>query len=95
VWHQFAGRLPYSRQAIMTRQTLPADKVRTALARIVGWRMASAEPVACPVCEAPGLAILDQSARPYAEWYALSCAACGLKATINVPLGPPVPGSDA
>ncbi|MGZ5823328.1 MAG: hypothetical protein ACXWJ2_05235, partial [Hyphomicrobium sp.] len=51
-------------------------------------------PVACPVCEA-GLAILDQSARPYAEWYALSCAACGLKATINVPLGPPVPGSDA
>ena len=44
---------------------------------------------------APGLAIIDQSARPYAEWYALTCAACGLNATINIPLGPPVPGSDA
>jgi hypothetical protein len=79
----------------MTTKPLPPDKVHTALQRIAAWRAAPAEPVACPVCEAPGLAILDQSARPYAEWYALSCAACGLKATINVPLGPPVPGSDA
>jgi hypothetical protein len=79
----------------MTAKPLPPDKVHTALARIAGWRAAPAAPVACPVCEAPGLAILDQSARPYAEWYALSCAACGLKATINVPLGPPVRGSDA
>jgi hypothetical protein len=79
----------------MTQQTLPPDKLRTALARIAGWRAAPDQPVACPLCAAPGLEILDQSARPYAEWYALSCAACGLKATINVPLGPPVPGSDA
>ena len=71
----------------MTRP-LPTDKLREALARIAAWRAAPDQPVACPVCEAPGLTILDQSARPYAEWYALSCTACGLKATINVPLGP-------
>ena len=79
----------------MTGQPLPADKLRVALARIAGWRVAPDQSVACPVCEAAGLAILDQSARPYAEWYALSCGDCGLKATINVPLGPQVPGSDA
>ena len=77
----------------MTRP-LPADKLREALARIAAWRAAPDQPVACPLCEAAGLEILDQSARPYAEWYALSCAACGLKATTNVPLGPQVPGSD-
>ncbi len=79
----------------MTTKPLPPDKLRTALDRIAAWRAAPEAPVACPVCEAAGLEILDQSARPYAEWYALSCAACGLKATINVPLGPQVPGSDA
>jgi hypothetical protein len=79
----------------MTTKPLPPDKLRTALARIAAWRAAPGEPVACPVCEASGLEILDQSARPYAEWYALSSPACGLKATINVPLGPQVPGSDA
>jgi hypothetical protein len=79
----------------MTAKALPPDKLRTAMARIAAWRAAPDAAVACPVCEAPGLEIIDQSARPYAEWYALSCAACGLKATINVPLGPPVPGSDA
>ena len=79
----------------MTDKPLPPDKLRTALARIAAWRIAPDQPVACPLCDADGLEILDQSARPYAEWYALSCAACGLKATINVPLGPQVPGSDA
>ncbi len=78
----------------MTDRTLPPDKLRDALLRIAAWRAAPGVPVACPVCEAEGLAILDQSARPYAEWYALSCTACGLKATINIPLGPQVPGSD-
>ena len=79
----------------MTQQSVPTDKLAVAMARIAAWRAAPDEPVACPLCEAAGLEILDQSARPYAEWYALSCAACGLKATINVPLGPQVPGSDA
>jgi hypothetical protein len=79
----------------MTQQPLPTDKLAAAMTRIAAWRARPDEPVACPVCEVSGLEILDQSARPYAEWYALSCAACGLKATINVPLGPQVPGSDA
>ena len=79
----------------MAGKPLPQEKLSTALTRIAAWRIAPDVPVACPVCEAVGLEILDQSARPYAEWYALSCAACGLKATINVPLGPQVPGSDA
>lgn len=79
----------------MAQQALSADKMRVALQRIAAWRADPAAPVACPVCEAPGLTIVDQSARPYAEWYALTCAACGLNATLNVPLGPQVPGSDA
>jgi hypothetical protein len=78
----------------MPQQTLPTDKIALALTRIAAWRAAPDQPVACPVCEAAGLAILDQSARPYAEWYALTCAACGLNATLHIPLGPPVPGSD-
>lgn len=73
---------------------LPADKMRVALARIAAWRAGPQAPVACPVCEAEGLQILDQSARPYAEWYALTCAACGLNATLSVPLGPQVPGGE-
>jgi hypothetical protein len=79
----------------MTDNPLPPEKLPVVLTSIAAWRLAPEAPVACPVCEAVGLEILDQSARPYAEWYALSCTACGLKATINVPLGPQVPGSDA
>jgi hypothetical protein len=73
---------------------LPAEKISVALARIAAWRAAPGQLVACPACEAAGLVIIDQSARPYAEWYALTCAACGLNATLHIPLGPPVPGSD-
>jgi hypothetical protein len=78
----------------MAQQALPADKVRLALDRISVWRADPGAAVACPVCEAPGLQVLDQSARPYAEWYALSCAACGLTATINVPMSPHIPSGD-
>ena len=78
----------------MPQRQLPPDKMLLALQRIAAWRAAPDQPVACPVCEAAGLAILDHSARPYAEWYALTCAACGLNATLHLPLGPQVPGSD-
>ncbi len=78
----------------MPQHTLPADKMRTALTRIAAWRAAPSEPVACPVCEAAGLAIVDRSARPYAEWYVLTCAACNLDATIHLPMAPPIPGVD-
>jgi hypothetical protein len=77
----------------MPQRSLPADKMRLAIQRIAAWRAAPAEPVACPVCEAPGLRILDQSARPYAEWYALTCSTCGLEATINLPMAPGIPGA--
>jgi hypothetical protein len=77
----------------MQKHPLPPDKVRSALQRIHAWRAAPAAPVACPVCEAEGLKIVDQSARPYAEWYALTCPACGLEATINLPMAPGIPGA--
>jgi hypothetical protein len=79
----------------MPQKPLPAEKMVLALQRIAAWRAAPSEPVACPVCETKGLAIVDQSARPYAEWYALTCAACGLDATIQLPMAPPFPGGDA
>jgi hypothetical protein len=75
-------------------RALPPDKMTLAVRRIAAWRAAPHEPVACPVCEAPGLKIVDQSARPYAEWYALTCASCGLNATLQLPMAPPNPGSD-
>jgi hypothetical protein len=78
----------------MSQRELPTDKMPLALRRIAHWRAAPADLVRCPVCETPGLQIVDQSARPYAEWYALTCPACGLNATINIPLGPQVPGSE-
>jgi predicted RNA-binding Zn-ribbon protein involved in translation (DUF1610 family) len=73
---------------------LEADRLREALHRIAAWRADPLAPVACPACGKPGLAIIDRSARPYAEWYALACPACGLDETVNIPLGPPVPSLD-
>ena len=61
---------------------------------IRAWRLNEAVPVTCPCCATPALEIADRSARPYAEWYVLTCGACGLDATINIPLGPPVAGAD-
>ncbi|MCL4764705.1 MAG: hypothetical protein KJZ80_00550 [Hyphomicrobiaceae bacterium] len=65
---------------------LPPERLPEALAAIASWRRAPAAAVACPVCGAPGLAIVDRSARPHAEWYALSCATCGLSDTIHIPM---------
>ena len=73
----------------------PPEKMPAALTRIATWRSAPAEPVACPVCEATGLAIVDRSARPYAEWYSLSCSACGLDTDIHIPMAPPFPGTNS
>ena len=78
----------------MPQKQLPPEKMSVALQRIAAWRGAPDEPVLCPVCEAARLTIIDQSARPYAEWYALTCAACGLDATIQLPMAPPFPGSN-
>jgi hypothetical protein len=78
----------------MTELSLPPDKVPVAVQRIAAWRAAPDQPVACPACDASGLEIIDRSARPYAEWYALTCAACGLNASLQLPMAPPNPGSD-
>jgi hypothetical protein len=79
---------------VVTGNPLPSDKLRLALQRIAAWRLAAADPVACPVCEASGLEIVDRSTRPYAEWYALSCPSCGLNHTIHIPMAPTMPGGD-
>ena len=71
-------------------QPLPPSKLGAALASISAWRIEPEQAVACPVCGAFTLAIIDQSARPYAEWYALACASCGLEATVHIPLAPPI-----
>jgi hypothetical protein len=79
----------------MPQKPLPSDKISVALQRIAAWRAAPTQAVACPACDATGVEIIDQSARPYAEWYALRCAACGLDATLQLPMAPPFPGGDA
>lgn len=71
---------------------LSAGELRTALQSIAHWRAEPETPVACPRCLAHGLALADRSARPYAEWYQLSCTACGLDETIHIPLAPPPMG---
>ena len=73
---------------------LDAEQLHEAARRIHAWRADPKVPVACPVCGKLGLAIVDRSARPHAEWYALSCAACGLSETLNIPLGAAVPSLD-
>jgi hypothetical protein len=73
---------------------LDAAQLRAMLPRIAAWRADPKAAVACPACGAEGLAIIDRSARPYAEWYALSCRACGLDETLHVALGPSVPTLD-
>jgi transcription elongation factor Elf1 len=69
---------------------LPPEKIAIALQRIAAWRAAPDQPASCPVCDALALSIIDQSARPYAEWYDLNCSACGLAHVLHVPLAPPV-----
>ena len=73
---------------------LEAEQQREAARRIAAWRANPDAPVVCPACEKSGLVIIDRSARPYAEWYALSCPSCGLDETLHIPLGPPVQSLD-
>jgi hypothetical protein len=73
---------------------LTPDQLREAGRRIAAWRASPEAPVACPVCGKAGLEIVDRSARPHAEWYALSCSACGLRDTLHRPLGHSTPTLD-
>jgi transcription elongation factor Elf1 len=73
---------------------LTAEQQSEAMRRVAAWRAEPERPVTCPACGAEGLAIIDRSARPHAEWYALTCAACGLAETLHIPLGAVVPTLD-
>jgi hypothetical protein len=73
---------------------LSAEQQHKAIRRVAAWRAEPERPVACPGCEMPGLEVIDRSARPHAEWYALSCPACGLSETLHIPLGAVVPMPD-
>lgn len=65
------------------------DRIRETLRRIAAWRQDPEVAVLCPLCAAPGLAIVDCSSRPHAEWYIVACPTCGLDDTIHVPLPSP------
>jgi predicted RNA-binding Zn-ribbon protein involved in translation (DUF1610 family) len=73
---------------------LSPELQQEAMRRVADWRADPGRPVACPACSAQGLQIIDRSARPHAEWYALSCPACGLAETLHIPLGAVVPTLD-
>ncbi len=73
---------------------LTPEETRVALECIAQWRSDPEARAACPRCGAEGLEIIDRSARPYAEWYALACGACGLEASLHIPMSPPSPGTD-
>lgn len=65
-----------------------ADDSFADLVALVRQREADpAAPIACPVCGTPPLSIEDQSTRPIALWYAISCRHCGLDETIQIQLG--------
>jgi predicted RNA-binding Zn-ribbon protein involved in translation (DUF1610 family) len=67
---------------------LDANKLADVYRRVTSWRANPEASVQCPACGAAGLTVIDRSARPYAEWYALSCPSCGLDETLHIPLGP-------
>ena len=58
---------------------------------VAQWRADPDKPVFCPRCGLEGLCVIDRSARPYSEWCVISCAACSLETTLQIPLAPPSP----
>ena len=75
---------------------MPLDAARqlAMLLAFVAWRADSQRPVACPACGTAGMTIIDRSARPHAEWYALQRSACNLSETLHIALGAAVPTLD-
>lgn len=60
------------------------DIMRVCIRRIRIWESEKSKPANCPLCEAPGMSIVDQSSRPYSEWYHVSCSHCGLDDKIHI-----------
>jgi hypothetical protein len=73
---------------------LDGESLGQAIRAIAAWRTYPSQSVPCPVCGQIGLTIVDRSARPHVEWYALACTGCGLDETLHIPLGPPVEPMD-
>ncbi len=73
---------------------IPVLSPTLALTLVRAWLQNSRPAVPCPACAAENLTIVDRSARPYREWYALSCSSCGLAQTVSVSLAAPIPGAD-
>jgi hypothetical protein len=71
---------------------LTPDEHDKVMALLAAWRLDPEASYVCPRCDLEGLVVVDRSARPHAEWYTVSCAACSLETTIHVPLGARVPG---
>ena len=65
------------------------EETHRAAALVAGWRADPDQPVFCPRCGLEGLCVIDRSARPYSEWYVISCAGCSLEATLQIPMAPP------
>jgi transcription elongation factor Elf1 len=57
---------------------------------ITTWKNDPEADLTCPRCGQGGLQLVDQSARPYSEWYELSCETCGLEVAMHLPQAPPM-----
>ena len=68
---------------------LDANSQKEVLRRIAEWKRESGGEIACPACNAEGLSVVDQSARPFVEWYKLTCRACGLSETLQLVMPTP------
>jgi len=62
------------------------DIVSRAMSELRAWHIHPEESRSCPCCGAPGITIVDRSARPHAEWYAFNCTSCGLDDALSIPL---------
>jgi hypothetical protein len=69
--------------------TSSEDETRRVADVVAQWRRDPEAPVYCPRCGEEGLCVIDRSARPFAEWYVVSCAGCQLETTLQVPLAGP------
>lgn len=63
---------------------------RAALVSVAAHRSNPDRATECPTCLKPGLCVTDRSVPPHAQWFVLSCAACGLQHTLHIPMAPPM-----
>ena len=69
-------------------KVLDKDEWYAAHRLVAAWKNDPAATQTCPRCAAPGLKVVDNSARPYSEWYQLTCAGCGLDGDDALGFGP-------